>query len=409
MKRDMNVDPRVSPRAQEYFQDLLSLLPRGIRHYPPQPPFFTGYEYETIYDWDQYFDAILLAYCGYPADYTRNGLRHFLALQEEDGFVPRSFHPTRGVYFKHNTMFKPFLSQMALLTVHQDGDLSWLANGVFDQLKKFYLCWRSRFDVRGAGLSVWHDAGHTGMDNHDERAGNWQSETGFCEGIDLNAYLVREGEALAVLAGLLGRQDDRVQVSSMVVDHRRSIQQWLWNEKEGFFFDFHARENRPIPVRHVGAFAALWATLASPAQSRRLIEEHLLNSKEFGRPYPLPALAASEPGYSEGFLPGESTRCCNWRANTWIPANYFTFHGLLLNGADEEAGALAQRTFSLFDRGPFSEYYTTESGIGTGLKPFWGWSALAIFMPAEFTTRADPTRLVGRNDSIAQIRRLFAG
>lgn len=391
-------------KQKDYFKTLMGLIPRGIRHAPPHAPFFTGYSHDTLYDWDQYFETILLGYCGYPMEYTRNGLRLFLSLQEEDGFVPRSFHPARGVYFKHNVMFKPFMAQTALLTVHQDGRTDWLGGDVFDRLLKFFFCWIRRFDVRGEGLSIWHDAEQTGMDNHDDRAGNWNGPNEFCEGVDLNCYLVREGKALAVLAGLLGRTDDQQEILASVKTLETAIRKWLWDDNEGFFFDYHAKENRPIDIKYVGAFAALWAGVATPAQAARIIDEHLLNEKEFWRPYPIPALAATEPGYSEGFLPNESTGWCNWRANTWIPTNYIAFQGLRSYGRNDVAELLAIKSFTLFDRGRFSEYYTSDSGVGTGLKPFWGWSALAIFMPAEWIAGQDPTELAPQSDAVRCLR-----
>lgn len=397
----------LSAKQEECLKILLGLVPKGIRQTLVHPPYYTGYSHETLYDWDQYFDAILLGYCGYPPEYIRNGIGVFLALQEADGFIPRSFHPGRGVYFKHNTMFKPFLAQTALLTVHQDGETAWLEGGAFQKLLRFYLCWRKRFDLRGAGLAVWHEAEHTGMDNHYDRAGQWNGETDFCEGIDLNCYLVREGEALAILAAMLGREDEEQQIRASLDSLKSAIREWLWNEDEGLFFDYHVRENRGIPIKYVGAFAALWAGVASEAQAARMVEEHLLNEKEFWRPFPVPALAATEPGYSEGYLPGESTGCCNWRANTWIPTNYMTFHGLRRYGYDQIAAQLANKTFDLFSRGRFSEYYTSESGVGTGLKPFWGWSALAIFMPLEAENRTDPTALLPENPSVSGTRKML--
>ena len=33
--------------------------------------YFTGHEIKTLYDWDQYFGAILQIYMGWPSDYIR--------------------------------------------------------------------------------------------------------------------------------------------------------------------------------------------------------------------------------------------------------------------------------------------------------------------------------------------------
>jgi hypothetical protein len=48
-------------------------------------------------------------------------------------------------------------------------------------------------------------APHTGMDNQHERVGYWLDR--FCEGVDLNSYLVRELRAFSRLDALYGWGD----------------------------------------------------------------------------------------------------------------------------------------------------------------------------------------------------------
>ena len=52
--------------------------------------YYTGYSYETLYDWDQYFEAILQLYVGWDTRLIRNGVHIFLANQDEHGFIYRS-------------------------------------------------------------------------------------------------------------------------------------------------------------------------------------------------------------------------------------------------------------------------------------------------------------------------------
>ncbi|MEI6423633.1 MAG: trehalase family glycosidase, partial [Lentisphaerota bacterium] len=268
--------------------------------------------------------------------------------------------------------------------------------------------WLVDLDVRGAGLSVWQDAEHTGMDNHYERAGRWTGKIGFCEGVDLNCYLVRECRAFAVLAEQLGFGLDAAEFSAAAECRSAAIRRDLWNEADGFYYDRHAKTDAQIPVKYAGAFLPLWAGVSTKEQAVRLVDNHLLNPAEFWRPYPIPALAATEPGYVEGFPDGESTGCCSWRAHTWLPTNYMIFHGLRHYGYDSVAAELAARTWRMFMRGRFSEYYTSESGIGTGRKPFWGWTCLALFLPHENELGLDPTILNPANTAIQTMRKQIA-
>ncbi len=385
------------------------LLPLGVRSFLPTPPYFTGYSDHTLYDWDQYFEGILLCNLGWPTEYLKNGVRIFLNRQEEDGFVARAFNVgyPGSVHIKHRTMIKPFLGQILLLCHHQSGQSGWLLEeGLWEKLLRYVDCWRSRFRDSDSGLSFWFDAGQTGMDNHYDRAGDFGGDTGFCAGCDLNSYLVRELKALAVLADILGQHDDARSLRAESEALANAMQEYLWNDEESMYYDWHVGEKRHIAIKAVSAFAPLWAEVPSESQANRLVQSHLLNEEEFWRPWPIPALAATEPGYVEGFLPDERTTCCSWRGNTWIPTNYITFQGLRRYGMTEVAQLLADKTYQLFKRSTFSEYYTAESGVGCGKRPFWGWSTLAVYMHVELELGLDPTALLEENPACTRMHAL---
>lgn len=403
------------PAWREFYGHLLAYLPRGVTWHPPLPPYFTGYNLGILYDWDQFFEAILLSYCGFPCDYARNGVRIFLDQQHEDGYIRRSVNMGEregpNANLLHKDHIKPFLAQIVWLCRSQMG-LQWLQQGgeinYYERLKRYFHYWCGPLDVRGVGLSVWRHAAHSGMDNHYERAGNIDKATGYepsyCEGIDLNSYLVREAQALALIAAELGHESDAQAFLQNASERSETVRRQMWDDDDGMYYDYHAREGRLIKVKYAGVFAALWAGIPTPEQASRLVTEHLLNEREFWRPWPLPAYAATEPGYLEGYSQEESTGCCSWRAHTWIPTNYYTFQGLRRYKFDDTAKLLAEKTYRLFMRGRFNEYYTSESGVGTGQKPFWGWTGLALFMEAEHFLDVDPTALVPDNLAVPKMR-----
>ncbi len=390
-------DDQIRDGWRELYQLLNYHMPKGVRlQDTDQVPFFTGYEYGTLYDWDQYFEGLIQLYIGWSSIYVVNAIRLFLARQDPDGHIGRSV-PDRW----HHDMVKPFLAQLAVLALHKDGHVNWLRGEFYTRLRRYLENWLFTKDKRGKGLSTWMSAGHTGMDNQHERAGSNVDQ--FCEGVDLNAYLVREAEAFALLAESLGEAQDAARFREIAQARAEAIRTELWDDAAGMFFDRDARTGESIRVKHVGAFATLWAGVPSAAQAQRLVREHLLNPREFWREWPLPALAADEPGYRPGFAPPDHPRCCSWRAHTWIPTNYYAFHGLRRYGFQTEAAALCAKTWELFLTHPFYEYYVTENGLGTGLRPFWGWSGLALFMPLENSRRLDPTALTTENAAQTQM------
>lgn len=157
------------------------------------------------------------------------------------------------------------------------------------------------------------------------------------------------------------------------------------------YFDIDSRNGNKIQYRYAGTFAPLWAGIASENQTKRLIEEHLLNTEEFYRPYPVPATADSEKNYVFGHAPGDIG--CSWRAHTWIPSNYFIFHGLMDYGYNKVAKDIADKTVAMVEKSGDWEYYGSEEGVGCGLNPFWGWSLLAYFMTYEYEKNYNPTKI----------------
>ena len=331
--------------------------------------YFTGYEYKTLYDWDQ----------------------------QENGFIARSVPSNEWHDAEH---VKPFLSQIALLVYRAYGELDWITTEVyFPRLQKYLDYWLNDMDDNKNGLSEWMSAPHTGMDNQHERAGFWGDRN--CEGVDLNSYLVRECRAFARLAELAGRENLANQYRLLAEQRKSRINELLWDERDGFYYDRKKDRDRPlaaslwegamlnvqsagqwkIPVRSVAAFTTIWAGVASESQANAMVTRYLTNPREFWTPYPVAALSKSEIWYSTTKHPG--VMGCSWRANTWIPTNYMIYHGLKWYGYDGIATSLARRTVELLEKSGDREYYNTETGEGVGLDPFWGWSLLGHFFMLE--------------------------
>jgi putative isomerase len=390
-------DPRLSEYRKAY-PELDTLMKKGIlTEDVTGMKYFTGYSYKTLYDWDQYFESIVQIYMGWPSDYIKNGVIIFLKNQKDNGFIARSVPSNEWHDPEH---VKPFLAQISCLVYEAYGEKDWiLKEPYFTKLKKYLDYWLVDMDINKNGLSEWMSAPHTGMDNQHERAGFWLDRG--CEGVDLNSYLVKECRAFARLAKLAGKDKMAKEYEQKAQDKINTIQTLLWDEKDGFFYDRKVDKDKPlsktvwaynqmnarcmnqykIPVRSVAAFTTLWAGVATPEQAKRMVNEYLLNPREFWTPYPITTLAKSEPGYTSIYQVTDNG--CSWRTTTWIPTNYMVYNGLKLYGYNQIATVVAQRTVELMQKAGNREYYNTETGEGLGLDPFWGWSLLGHFFMLE--------------------------
>ncbi|HEV2727414.1 MAG TPA: hypothetical protein VGV34_03915 [Solirubrobacterales bacterium] len=147
----------------------------------------------------------------------------------------------------------------------------------------------------------------------------------------------------------------------------------LWDERRGLFLD---------QVQPGGAHlqTLTWASLAPLALpdlpeeiGRRLVEEHLLDEREFLTPVAPPSVAVGERGYEPGGSHGPIRRY--WRGPTWINSAWLVWLGLRRLGYEPEAERLAAGVIGAVAREGLREYYDPRDGKGLGAKDF-AWSAL---------------------------------
>jgi Mannosylglycerate hydrolase MGH1-like glycoside hydrolase domain len=170
----------------------------------------------------------------------------------------------------------------------------------------------------------------------------------------------------------------------------------LWDERRGLFLDVArgrvARPNHMDPLDdgdqqvRVSTWSAL-APLALPdlpeAIGRRLVEEHLLDTRRYWLPFPPTSVSAQEPTFQprkwKGFL-----RRLYWRGPTWINSAWLIWLGLLRHGYDPEAMEMSKRLADAVANERLREFYEPNFGEGLGAREF-GWSSLIAEL-------ADPDR-----------------
>lgn len=147
----------------------------------------------------------------------------------------------------------------------------------------------------------------------------------------------------------------------------------LWDEGRGRFVD----EAQPGSIRPGPITWDSLAPLALPDLperiGRRLVEEHLLNEREFLTPVAPPSVAASEPSYEPSGGRGPIRRY--WRGPTWVNSAWLVWLGMRRLGYEAEAKRLVAGLIAAVEREGLREYYDPRDGRGLGAVDF-AWSAL---------------------------------
>jgi putative isomerase len=363
----------------------------GLRHIPGvEGTFLTGYPYNEFYDWDLYFENLYLSYFG-VWQYCFSNLKEFLNREQPDGYVNRSLIKQRD-----RQQFKPFLAQLAVLGCKQNhDDYEWLRGNYYDRLVKYINKWFS-YDSDHNGLPVWNSADAAGTDNQWSRGGALGAFE--IEGVDLASYLIRELQAMAVIATHLKLNADSKAFNHHADQVAKLINATFWDDEQGMYFDRNEKTGKRVNVKSATNFMPLFAGAATHARARRMIHEHLLNPEEFWLTYPVASYAKAEPDYYQGSRNKE----CNWRGPTWAPTNYMIFQGLRRYGYHAEARELATRLFNmaLVKNSILREYYNAETGEGLGQTRFWGFTALYYGMLLESILGYDASTLQNSVEAI---------
>ncbi len=147
----------------------------------------------------------------------------------------------------------------------------------------------------------------------------------------------------------------------------------LWDERRGLFVD----EAQPGSIRPRAVTWASLAPLALPdlpeAIGRRLVEEHLLNPREFLTPVAPPSVAVEETSYEPDGGHGPIRRY--WRGPTWVNSAWLVWLGMRRLGYEAEAARLAEGVIGAVARQGLREYYDPRNGTGLGARDF-AWSTL---------------------------------
>jgi glycogen debranching enzyme len=182
--------------------------------------------------------------------------------------------------------------------------------------------------------------------------------------VSFNVIFTDSLGCLAAIADILGYKQDNIFFEEQKKLCEQAIRAHLHVEN-GEFYSYDDRTKSPIKVKTWNLFMPLYGGLVTDSEARHLVEDLLLDEREFWPNWPIPSTALSEPSFDgkDGF----------WRGPVWIAPNWFVYRGLLRYGYKDVAKELARKTRKLIESNGFREHYTPDTGEGIGAHDFtWG-------------------------------------
>ncbi|MFC5471553.1 trehalase family glycosidase [Cohnella suwonensis] len=371
----------------------------------------------NLWDWDSFWAVYALFHLAETEPdrarrdkYVRHAIgnvRNFLDHQMEDGYIPMmiaklDFMPDlsepyliakRKEGFVTN-MHKPFLCQQIALIGGYTGDYGWIEDD-YDKLELYFDCYDTNYKNENCGLYVWADDIMIGMDNDPATFGRPRFSTA---NVYLNAFMVSELKAMAVIAEALGRADRAAVYRAKAIELTKALDAECWDPRDKFFYSadvdvrtrhydwFHQGlgvfwKTLPIKIRAWTGFIPLWSGVAQRWQAAYLAGDHAADANTFNSPSGIATLAQDEKMFDCRATNNPS----NWLGPVWIVSNYVVFRGLMRYGFADQARELCEKTVLLLGRdlertSTLHEYYVPQTGEPVMNGGFLNWNLLVLNM-----------------------------
>jgi putative isomerase len=344
----------------------------------------------VIFDWDTFF-AASMAGIG-DRDLAYADAIETLKEETAENFVPNY---ARAGGWKSSDRSEPPVGAITVLGLYNKFHDRWFLEQTYLQLLRWNLWWAEHRDIQG--YLTWGSDGdnpaanlddssvgtrvgailESGLDNspmYDESTYNQKTHQLEYADVGLMSMYIADCDALATIAAALDKPAEAKEIHDRAERYRAKLAT-LWDEKAGIFLnkDLHTGQfNLSLSPTN---FYPLMAKAATAQQARRMIDEHLLNTKEFWGEWVIPSIEKSDPAFKDQDY---------WRGRIWGPMNYLVYLGLRNYDAPKVTQEFAQKSFDLFNREwtthrHVHENYNAISGIGDDVRSsdrFYHWGAL---------------------------------
>jgi len=351
----------------------------------------------VLFGWDTFFGATLAGLGDKDLAYANviEGLHE----ETTEGFVPNY---ARAGGWKSSDRSEPPVGSITALDLYRKYQDRWFLEQAFEPLLRWNRWWSLHRDIqgyltwgsdgqnevqdpddkfRGIRAGATGEAGMDGSPIYDDAVFNPQTHLLEFADVGLMSIYIADCSALATIAETLQKPADAQELRARGARYRAKLGT-LWSDEHGIFLNKDLNTGQFSTRLSPTLFYPMLAHAATEVQVKRMVEEHLLNPKEFWGEWEIPAIARDDPAFKEQDY---------WHGRIWGPMNYLVYLGLGKYNGDEIEHArreLAEKSFTLFSRewtekGHVHENYNAITGNGddvTNSDKFYYWGALLGYM-----------------------------
>ena len=338
-------------------------------------------DFSCIFFWDTLFSSVAIA--DFNQEYAKGDIRTaFVRMNERDGSSPeRKFNYGPKGRMGQQSPQSPVASWALLEYLKQHDDAAFLAE-MFPVLVRNHEFWEKYSDTDSDGLAEYRWSGQV-ADNSplwDQYAAS-DPVTGCgyippVASVALNSFLFWDATNLVKLAEKLGLHEQANRFSARALQIQRNLFDICYLPDEKRFWDYNHHTGLHRRVNTFYMFWPLFAGMDVPAETAKdLIENILLDPKQFFGEIPFPSVAYNEPEYlAKGY----------WRGRSWPHISYWLLQTLVRYGYVNEAKEAAARILVSYSRSAgFPENLATqpEHFEAAGFADY-NWGAAGLYLIA---------------------------
>lgn len=380
-----------------------------------------------LFGWDNFFLSYLTSLYSRDLSYA-NFIEHLRSMTYE-GFIPND---DRGNGTKSWDHSQPPVGSLMLKEIYKRYPEKWLLRVSFPALLRWNRWWfqaRMNDGLLSYGSNIAknpYDAPFThtkftagyesGMDDspmYENVPFNGKKNTLELQDVGLNSLYIADCNALVEIANVLGYRKDAQEIAARAHAIQSGMAN-LWDPKVGLYLNRRTDTGKLSDEISPTMFYPLIARMVDPSRAKEMVDDHLLNPKEFYGAYMIPSISRNNPDFPMQRY---------WKGAVWPPLNFLVFLGLRNYGLYSESADLARKSDAMMmngwhSGGMISENYSAITGTGDDPRlssdRFHSWGALmgimsmieAGKMPAPETpiSAVVPTVSVGAGSSHASVR-----